>query len=45
VCSSLADRINEMVTERRKVYGNRYASLLVTPLSDVAPKWAAMAAL
>ena len=43
--SQLADRINEMVTERRKVYGNRYASLLVTPLSDVAPKWAAMAAL
>ena len=43
--SQLADRIGEMVTERRKVYGNRYASLLVAPLSGDAPKLASMAAL
>ena len=43
--SQLADRIGEMVTERRKVYGSRYASLLVAPLSGDAPKLASMAAL
>ena len=43
--SQLADRIGEMVAERRKVYGNRYASLLVAPLSGDAPKLASMAAL
>ena len=43
--SQLADRIGEMVTERRKVYGSRYTSLLVAPLSGDAPKLASMAAL
>ena len=43
--SQLADRIGEMVTERRKVYGSRYASLLVAPLSGDAPKLTGMAAL
>lgn len=43
--SQLADRIGEMVTERRKVYGNRYAGLLVAPLSGDAPKRATLAAL
>lgn len=43
--SQLADRIGEMITERRKVYGSRYAGLLATPLSGDAPKLASMAAL
>jgi len=43
--SQLADRIGEMVAERRKVYGSRYAGLLATPLSGDAPKRARLAAL
>ena len=43
--SQLAERLGEMITERRKVYGTRYASLLTTPLSGDAPKRATLQAL
>ena len=42
---TLCETLHEMVTERRKVYGSRYACLLVAPLSGDAPKLASMAAL
>lgn len=36
--SQLATALGEMIAERRKVYGNRYAVWLELPLSDEAPK-------
>jgi len=40
--SQLADRLGEMIAERRKTYGTRYAALLSVPLTDGAPKRAGL---
>lgn len=38
----LAERLADLIAERRKSYGTRYAALLAVPLTDDAPKRAGL---